>query len=165
MEIAAAAALWFLPFAVPLCLYVAWNDMREMKIPNRAVLVLAAIYAGVGLVALPFETWAWGWVHLAVMLVFGFALNVAGTLGAGDAKFAAAAAPFVALGDVRLVIVLFAACLLAAFAAHRFVRAVPALRGLAPHWKSWTTGESFPMGLALGSTLALYLLLGAAYGR
>jgi hypothetical protein len=59
-------------------------------------------------------------------------------MGAGDAKFAAAMAPFVALQDVAIFAVLFASLLLAAFATHRLVRAVPQLRGLAPHWESWT---------------------------
>jgi prepilin peptidase CpaA len=38
------------------------------------------------------------------------------------------------------------------------------LRRLAPDWQSWHTGKKFPMGLALGGTLAIYLSLGALYG-
>ncbi len=38
------------------------------------------------------------------------------------------------------------------------------MRRLAPHWDSWEIKGDFPMGLSLGGTLALYLLLGVAYG-
>ena len=58
---------------------------------------------------------------------------------------------------------LLAATLLGAFAAHRLAKYSP-LRRMAPGWQSWETGSDFPMGLALGGTLALYLALGAVYG-
>ncbi|SLN72373.1 Type IV leader peptidase family protein [Roseivivax jejudonensis] len=164
MDISAAAALWFLPFVAPICLWVCYTDMKWMKITNRTVLVLVGVFAVVGLVALPLETWAWRWSHLAVVLLAGIALNAGGAMGAGDAKFMAAAAPFVHLGDLRFLVVLFAATLLAAFAAHRGAR-LAGLSRLAPEWVSWTSGSRFPMGLALGGTLALYLALGVAYGR
>lgn len=164
MQMPASAALWLLPFAAPICLYVAWTDLAQMKIRNHAVLALVAVYAVVGLFVLPPGDWAWRWTHLAVVLVIGFALNMGGLLGAGDAKFAAAAAPFVALGDARLVIVLVAAMLFAALVVHRLVRATPPLRNLAPSWQSWQEDERFPMGLALGPALAAYLALGAVYG-
>lgn len=61
-------------------------------------------------------------------------------------------------------LVIFAAVLLAGFAAHRIAKHTR-LRQLAPHWQSWETGKSFPMGLCLGATLALYLILAAFYGR
>jgi len=38
------------------------------------------------------------------------------------------------------------------------------LRRLAPDWQSWQETKKFPMGLALGTTLGLYLILGARYG-
>ena len=31
-------ALVFLPFVLPIALWVAWSDMARMKIPNKAVL-------------------------------------------------------------------------------------------------------------------------------
>ncbi len=163
LALPATAALWFLPAALPVAFWVAWSDMRSMRIPNAAVLTLLAAYALIGLVALPLGVWAWGWVHVAVVLVLGFLLNLAGLVGAGDAKFAAAMAPFVALADAAAFAALFAAVLLAAFATHRGVRAIPALRRLAPDWASWQRRD-FPMGLALGGALALYLGLAAALG-
>lgn len=151
-------ALWFLPFVLPVCVFVAWSDMRSMKIPNVAVYALVAIFAVIGLIALPFSDYLWRWSHLAVILVIGILLNALGALGAGDAKFAAAAAPFVARDDIPAMMYLFAACLLAGFIVHRIARVSP-LRRLVPDWQSWTTGRRFPMGLPLAATLAIYLAL------
>ncbi|SES13583.1 prepilin peptidase CpaA [Tranquillimonas rosea] len=158
MGLPAVAAWAFLPFAAPICLWVAWSDMKFMKIPNRAVIALVAVFFVVGPFALPLSAWAWQWANLAVVLVLGFLLNTAGAMGAGDAKFAAAAAPFVMLGDIVIVAYLLAATILAAFATHRGARAMPAVRRAVPDWESWTRRD-FPMGLALGGTLLLYLLL------
>ncbi len=151
------AALWLLVPAVPVGLYIAFTDMKEMRIPNHAVLALVVGFAVFGLIALPFADWAWRWTHLAVILVAGMVLNAVGALGAGDAKFAAAAAPFIARSDWQETAFIFAGFLLAAWACHRLARAT--LSGLAPDWKSWTTGKRFPMGLALGPTLIAYLVL------
>ena len=158
----AAAALWFLPFVVPICLWVAWNDMAFMKIPNKAVLALFAVFLLIGPIALPLNVWAWQWVHLFVVLAFGFVMNMAGGLGAGDAKFAAAAAPFVLIDDAPALLVLLAAVTLGAFATHRAAKHIPAIRNRVPNWESWTHGK-FPMGLPLGGALMFYLLL-AAFG-
>lgn len=163
MDISAFSALVFLPFVLPLCVYVAFSDMRDMRIPNVIVVILFVIFVVVGLIALPFDAYLWRYLHLVVVLVAGIALNAGGAMGAGDAKFAAAAAPFIHVGDLRLLMALFAANILAAFVAHRIAKH-SALRTIAPHWKSWTNPK-FPMGLSLGGTLALYLALGVWFGR
>jgi prepilin peptidase CpaA len=163
VEIAAATALWFVPFAVPIGIWAAWNDMAFMKIPNKAVMALFVVFAVIGLVALPFQDYLWRYAQLAAVLVVGFVLNMARAVGAGDAKFAAAMAPFIDPGDLRILLVLFAAVLIAAFVTHRAARAVPAVRGAFPAWESWTRRD-FPMGLALGGTLIFYLVLGAILG-
>jgi len=105
MAISATAALWFLPFVLPICLYVAFTDMKQMRITNQAVLVLIAIFVVLGLFLLPFETYLWRLLSLVIVLVIGIVLNAAGVMGAGDAKFAAAAAPFIAMGDLRLLMI------------------------------------------------------------
>jgi prepilin peptidase CpaA len=163
VEIAASTALWFIPFAVPIGVWVAWNDMAFMKIPNKAVIALFAVFVVVGLLALPFETYLWRYVQCAAVLAAGFLLNMIRAVGAGDAKFAAAMAPLIDPGDARVVLVLFAAVLLAAFATHRGARALPAMRGAFPAWESWSRRD-FPMGLALGGTLIFYLALGIVLG-
>ncbi len=159
----ATAALWFLIFATPICLWVAWSDLRSMKIPNKAVIALVCVYLAVGIAVLPLPDYLWRLSHLAALLLVGIGANAAGLMGAGDAKFIAAAGPFVALGDASAVMLLLAGVLLAAFATHRLARMSP-LRRLAPDWASWHSGRRFPMGLALGPALALYLALAAFHG-
>ncbi|SPF80957.1 hypothetical protein PRI8871_02771 [Pseudoprimorskyibacter insulae] len=153
--------LWFLPFVLPIGLFVAYSDLRAMRIPNPAVLALLAVFVVIGPLVLPWDEYVWRYAHFAVALLFGILLNASGAMGAGDAKFIAAAAPFVALADLTLVMLLFCACLLGAFATHRIAMVTP-LRNLAPDWKSWRMGSKFPMGFALAATLCLYLVLGTA---
>lgn len=164
MEISSLSALVLAIPAIPLSLYTCWSDLRGMRIPNGTVLMLAGAFVLLGPFVLPFETYLWRLAQLAVMLVLGILANAGGLVGAGDAKFTAAAAPYIAIGDIRFVLALFTANLLAAFATHRLAKHT-ALRRLAPDWESWSRGRDFPMGLALGGTLSLYLLLGIFLGR
>lgn len=152
-------ALWFLVPALPIGLWVAWSDMKFMKIPNTAVLALAGAYLVIGPVALGLHLWLWGIGLGLVTLVIGFLVSSARLVGAGDAKFAAAMAPYFAGSSAPMVMTLFAGCLLAAFVAHRLMRMVPAFRAATPDWQSWTH-RKFPMGLALSGTLCFYFLLG-----
>lgn len=163
IENPAFASLWFLIFAAPICFWVAWSDMAHMKIPNKAVVALVICFAIIGIFVLPFDVYAWRWVHLILILTIGFLMNMVGLIGAGDAKFAAAAAPFIAYGDLLNIAVLFATLLLAAFISHRAMRAFPPFRNAVPDWASWQRGD-FPMGLALGATLACYLAIAARFG-
>jgi len=152
----ATAALTFLPFAAAIGVWVSWSDMRYMKIPNYAVLALGAAYLVTGPFVLPLSVYFWGWALCAIVLAFGFVLNAAGAFGAGDAKLAAAMAPYFVMSDLRFDLGLFAACLLGAFASHRLMRATPFRRAV-PDWASWTNPR-FPMGLALAGMLIFYLL-------
>lgn len=180
MQIPAAAAAWFLPFVLPICFYVAFTDMREMRIKNHAVVALALIYVVVGLIAIPpwstsavnghlllinvsMPIYFWHLLHIPVVLIFGILLNASGAMGAGDAKFLAASAPFVWLGDLKLVLLILTACILAAVVTHRLAK-ITRLRTIAPHWESWDRGKQFPMGFALGGSLAMYLILGTVLG-
>lgn len=158
-----ATALWFLPFLIPIAIWVSFSDMKFMKIPNMAVLALTLVFAVIGLLALPTEIWAWRWVQLVVVLVIGFVASSAGFVGAGDAKFAAAMAPFFPAADFRFVLALFASAILGAFASHRALRAIGPVRAAAPDWASWTNRD-FPMGLALSGTLVFYFLAALRFG-
>ena len=164
MSLPALVAWWVLPFVLPLCLYVAYTDLARMKITNPTVIAIAAVFVVLGPFLYPFDVYLWQLAQLGIVLVVGIVLNAAGVMGAGDAKFLAAAAPYVALPDLRLLMALFAAVLLAAYAVHRIAKVTP-LHKMAPTWDSWsTTGRKFPMGFALGPTLALYLCLAAVHG-
>ncbi len=156
-----STVLLLLPFALAISIWVSWSDMKFMKIPNKAVLALLGVWLVVGLVAvvltpLPIKAWAFGWVFAAGVLALGFVANAAGLVGAGDAKFAAAMAPFFVGGNLRMILGLYAACLLGAFAAHRLARVIPPFRRATEDWASWTD-KDFPMGLALSGTLIFYL--------
>lgn len=164
LALPAEAALWLLLTAGPISFYVAWSDMRAMRIPNGSVLLLAAGFLVIGLLVLPWQIYLAQLLHLPVVLVIGFVASSLRIVGAGDAKFAAAMAPYVARGDGLLFLYLFAAMLLGAFAGHRAARSIPALRNLAPDWESWSRRRDFPMGLALGGALAGYLVIAVLRG-
>jgi len=137
--------------------------MKFMKIPNKLVLVMMGIFLIIGPIALDFDSYLWRLVHFIVVLVIGFILNATGQLGGGDAKFAAAMAPFVAYDDLVLFLGILAASLLAAFAGHRLMRMSLRVRMMAPGWKSWDE-HRFPMGLALGMAMVTYLVMALRQG-
>lgn len=163
MDLSATAATVFLIAAVPICGFVMFSDLARMKIPNLANGALLLSYAILGLFVFDFTQYLWHWSHFIVLLIAGIVLNAAGTMGAGDAKFIAAAGPMMATSDISLILPLFAACLLAGFAAHRIARASP-IRKAVPHWTSWEAGRKFPMGFPLGMTLIAYLAIIALTG-
>ena len=163
LAMSSSAAFWFALFAAPIGLFIAWTDLTAMRIPNIAVIALLLVFAVVGPFVLPLSEWLWAWLHFAVVLVIGFVLSLTGGFGAGDAKFAAAMGPFIALADLRLFLILLSAVVIAAFVAHRVLRAIPAVRRATPGWASWSD-RAFPFGLALGPALIFYLLLAARYG-
>ncbi len=150
-------AAWFLPFVIPIAIWVAWSDMSSMKIPNKAVLALLAVFAVVGLIALPFTEYLWRWAHFAVVIVITFVLSSLRVMGAGDAKFAAAMAPFIAFADWQPFMFLLGATIIAAFIIHRVAKAT-GIRNMVPEWESWTRKE-FPMGMALAPSLVFYLAI------
>lgn len=164
MSITSFAAGWFLVFTLPLCLYIMYTDLSAMRIPNHAVIALFAVFVVVGFFVLPLHEYLWRYVYFLAALVAGMALTAARAMGAGDAKWIAAMAPFIHLGDLSLLMILFAVLLVVAYVGHRLVMHSP-LRRLAPDWQSWHVGKKFPMGLALGATLAAYLALGILYGQ
>ncbi|MDJ0637546.1 MAG: prepilin peptidase [Paracoccaceae bacterium] len=163
MSIDWTTAAWFLPFVLPITVWVAWSDMATMKIPNKAVLALLAVFIVVGLVALPFNDYVWRYLHFGVVIVIGFIMASVGMMGAGDAKYGAAMAPFIALQDLGVFLVLLGATTIAAFALHRTARRSDAVRARYPNWESWTRRE-FPMGFALAPALFFYLLIGLLSG-
>nr|WP_272490738.1 prepilin peptidase [Mesobacterium pallidum] len=164
LALSATAALVFAPFVWAICLHVAWSDLSAMKIRNTMVLALAGVFVLLGPVLMPLDTYGWRLVTMVATLAVTFVLNAAGVMGAGDSKFIAAAAPYIAPPDVFFVMILFAACLLGAFVTHRAARVTGIGPRLAPGWESWTRKRDFPMGFPLGGTLAIYLCLALFFG-
>src|SRR6056297_2620573 len=95
MAFPAFAAWAFLPFVLPLCFYAAFTDIKEMRITNQRVVALAVVFAVIGPVALGWSYYGAGLIRMVIMLIAGIALNAGGVMGAGDAKFIAAAAGFI----------------------------------------------------------------------
>lgn len=164
-------AAWFLPFVLPIVLWVIWTDFTNMKIPNKAVLALMAVFVVIGYFALPFEEYLWRYAHFAVILVIGFLMTVMIGFGAGDSKFAAAMAPFVALQDLGFFLFIFALTSIIALILHSIMRYTPAIRNRFPDWESFTIDadrpfrkRKFPFGLGLAPSLGAYLLIAYFYG-
>jgi len=157
------AAFWLMLASLPVVLWVIRTDLSTMRIPNKAVLALVGVYAAVGVLTLPLSVFAWSWLNLAVVLVVGFLLSLTGGFGAGDAKFAAAMAPFIAAADALPFLMLLSVMAIAGFVLHRLARQVPALVAATPGWVSWQRRD-FPFGIALAPSLTVYLALASLSG-
>lgn len=164
LSITFTEALWLFPLALPICIWVALSDLREMRIPNVAVLALTAVFLVGGLIALPLDAYLWRLAALGIVLLAGFIIASLGLVGAGDAKFAAAMAPFIHPGDYLFFLALFSLVLIGSWITHRSAGRVPAVRRATAHWSSWEQGKLFPMGVALAGALAIYLAMGLASG-
>ena len=150
----------FLLFALPIAAWVAFSDLTRMKIPNKAVLAMLAIFFFVGLIVLPLDVWAWRWAHFGVVIVLGFLLSSAGALGAGDAKYLAAMAPFIALPQIGQFAMILSAVTIITFVLHRALRRTDLIRSRFAHWQS-VDDKRFPFGIALAPSLVIYLAIGA----
>lgn len=152
-------ALILLVPVLPIAIWAAMNDMKTMKIPNKAVLALAAVWPLLGWLAVPtWAAWFWGFALMAIVLVAGYLLYTTGTFGAGDAKYAAAMAPFFVGTSILWLLFLIAACLIGALIVHRLMRRTPAVRRMTPDWVSWDIPRYFPLGFALSGILVFYLV-------
>lgn len=161
LALTAREAIWFLPFAVPICAWVMYTDLKLMLIRNYAVLALTLVYLVVGFFVLPLEPWAWRLLHLVIVLAIGFVLSATIGIGAGDAKFAAAMAPFVLREDALFVLALIAVLGLVGVVLMRIARAIPPVQRATADWVSFQDGKLFPWGLALAGALVIYLVIGA----
>lgn len=102
------ADLLFFIALVPVCLIVACNDLKYMKIPNWTVITMIVIFVVLGFIVLPLNVFLWRFAGLVVALIAGFILSAMKMMGAGDAKFMAAAALFVSPLDAGYVVIMLA---------------------------------------------------------
>lgn len=170
LETTWTTAAWFLPFVIPVAIWVVWSDLTTMKIPNKAVLALLAIFVVVGLVALPFDEYLWRYAHFGVVIAIGFVLSSIGIVGAGDAKFAAAMAPFIPLQDAGFFLFLLAGTSIAALILHLIIRYSP-LKKLFQGWESLADESDKPIGkrrvpygFGLSPALVFYFVLALIRG-
>jgi len=152
-------ALILLVPVLPIAIWASVSDLKRMKIPNKAVLALAAVWPILGWMVVPtWGAWFWGFALMALVLVAGYLLYTTGTFGAGDAKYAAAMAPIFVGSEIVWLGLLIAACLVGALVVHRLMRSVPAVRRATPDWESWSARRYFPLGFALSGIVVFYLL-------
>ena len=150
------ADLWFFIALFPIMMIVAYNDLKYMKIRNWSVLVMIAIFIVLGYLVLPLDAYLWRFAGLLVALVAGFVLSSISMMGAGDAKFMAAAALFVAPEHALRVIIMLALLGPVALIVHRLAGSMFARKAF-PDWESWQRKREFPWGLPLTATLGIYL--------
>lgn len=154
--------LWFLIPSIPICLWVIYTDLAEMRIRNYAVLALLAVFVVVGFFVMPLSDYLWRFAHFAVVLAIGWVLATYVGVGAGDCKFAAAMAPFVALPDWRVALILYAILSVGGLILHKIARRIPPIQRATTGWVSFDpeTG-TFPLGISLAVMHLLYLYMGA----
>lgn len=151
-------ALILLVPALPIALWATYSDMKTLKIPNKAVLALAAVWPLLGWIAVPTWTaWAWGFAFLVLGFVIGYLAFALFNFPGGDAKYAAAMSPIFVGADWVFVLQLVLGCMLGATILHQVVRLIPVVRRMAPDWESWKHWRMVPFGLALSAMLLFYL--------
>ena len=166
VSITAAQAWIFLPLVLPICLWAMATDLKFMAIRNMAVLALLAGFVVLGPFALPLGDYLWRYAHFAVILGIGFLLWVLPGIGfgAGDAKFAAAMAPFIAASDWAVFVMILSLTSIFGVLLHRLAKRVPVIVNATPDWQSWQENQAFPWGVSLASALILYIMLGFSGG-
>jgi prepilin peptidase CpaA len=151
-------ALILLVPVLPIAIWAAGADLKRMKIPNKAVLAMAAVWPALGWLAVPTWTaWFWGFAIMAIVFVLGYLLYTTGTYGAGDAKYSAAFSPMFVGAPIGFLLLLIAGCMIGALILHRIANASPAIRARTPGWESWDK-RIFPFGLALSGMIVIYLV-------
>lgn len=159
-------ALVFGLLTLPITLWVVWTDLARMRIKNEAVLAMFAIFVLAGLFLMPLGDYAWRYVHFVVALVVCFLLTVIIGMGAGDAKYIAVVAPFVALDDVGALALLYAIWSVILLVGMFLARRSGALRRARPDWIWFAEDRKsyVPFGLALAPTVSSYFLFGFLAG-
>jgi prepilin peptidase CpaA len=144
--------------ALPIAIWAAISDLKRMKIPNTAVIAMAAIWPLIGWYVVPWQPWLWGFAIMAVVFVAGFLMYLTGTFGAGDAKYSAAMSGLFVGGNIGEILLIIFVCMVGSLVLHRLLRSLPFVRNATPDWESWTKRRFFPFGLALSAIVVFYLL-------
>ncbi|OCX65899.1 hypothetical protein BFP70_07125 [Thioclava sp. SK-1] len=147
----------FFILTLPVCIWVIFTDLRDMKIYNKAVLTLIAIFAVAGPFLLPIDVYLWRWVNLVVVFVVMLLYMMIRDYGAGDLKFFSATALFYSPSNASFLIFLLVAAMIATVVQIKICRALPSVQRKFGHWKTFEKGKkTYPMGLGFAMTLILY---------
>lgn len=151
-------ALILLVPVLPIAIWAAVSDLKRMKIPNRAVIAMAAVWPLIGWYLVPLDAWLWGFAIMAVVFVAGFLLYLTGTFGAGDAKYSAAMAGLFVGGNIGEILLITFVSMIGSLILHRILRSLSFVRNATPDWESWNRRRFFPFGLSLSAIVVFYLL-------
>ena len=143
---------------LPIAIWAALSDLKRMKIPNKAVIAMAAVWPLLGWYVVPWQPWLWGFAIMALVFIAGFLLYLTGTFGAGDAKYAAAMSGMFVGGNIGEILLIIFLCMVGSLFLHRLMRSLSFVRNATPDWESWTRRRYFPFGLALSFIVVVYLL-------
>ena len=137
----------------------AWYDLKALRIPNWCVLAALGIFLATGSWGLPLDVFGWRLLHGVIVLVLGFGLYTisSGHVGGGDIKMIAALTPFVPGSAVGFVLILFALLSFVGLLLHRFARGMIGDRKTG--WAALDQRRFFPVGLLLGGTIMIYLVV------
>ncbi len=144
--------------ALPPALAAAVWDLKTMTIPNRLAGATAALFLVFCFATLSLEDALWRLGAAALVLGVGFLLFIAGVMGGGDAKLAAAYAPLIPPADGAAALAILAVSALLGLLALALLRFTPLSRG---SWAVWSDRRHFPYAVALSMALLVYLALAA----
>lgn len=145
--------------AVPICIWVAWSDMKFMRIPNVACYALFISFLVLAPLIFDLNEYGFRIIQGILVLIGGFFATSIGLVGGGDSKFAAAMAPFIALSEIFPFIFIIGIMSFISIALHKLVGVTPGLKNLIKDWDSWNAHGMFPFGITLAGSLIAYLLL------
>lgn len=156
-------ALILLVLMLPIAIWATFNDLKRLKIPNKAVLAMAAIWPLAGWMAVPTWTaWAWGFAFMAIGIALGYVAHALVNFPGGDSKYAAAISPVFVGADIVEVITLVLACMLGATVLFQIVRILPGIDRVTAGWEGFKHWRIVPFGLAL-SAMVIYYLVAASW--
>jgi prepilin peptidase CpaA len=139
-------ALILLVPVLPIAIWAATSDMKRMKIPNKSVLAMAAVWPALGWLAVPTWTaWFWGFAIMAIVLAALYLLYTTGTFGAGDAKYAAAMSGIFVGAPIGFLLALIASSMIGALLLHRVMRGIPAIRRMTTRLDQLGTAALLPL--------------------
>ncbi len=149
--------------AIPICIWVAWSDMKFMRIPNVACYALFISFLIIGPAIFDWHEYGIRIAQGIVMLVAGFFITSIGLIGGGDSKFAAAMMPYIALFHIPPFLLIIAIMSFFFIALHKLIGITPGIKNYVNDWESWNSKGMFPFGVTLAGSLIAYLLLNIWY--
>jgi len=149
--------------AIPICIWVAWSDMKFMRIPNVACYALFISFLIIGPLIYDMQEYGIRIAQGIVMLIAGFFITGIGLVGGGDSKFAAAMMPYIALKMIFPFLFIIAIMSFFFIGLHKLIGITPGIKNYIKDWDSWNSKGMFPFGVTLAGSLIAYLLLNIWY--